>query len=228
MHSGHFTRIRGNNIDFSTDLDEARHLFAREWDSLGRDNSLARLPGVHRRHYSQFSYSHSTDEIVPVASAGQSISTPSNANAADLEHVLPSLSETSCNNRFLHAMIQHDFSCLPEDVTGNSLLWDVGVHQLRTHASDCMNALPSMDDFGVGHSAVCYHLINRDNVYGGVSRLCREKASPLFDWTMNTPLDSIILWDSRLRHAETPLKPKNRLRASFRDMLIITFSPTPG
>ena len=114
-------------------------------------------------------------------------------------------------------------------VTPATALWLVEMHQFRIAANPDRAGLPTPEGMhrdGVDWVMVC--LIDRTNVAGGVTTVADEAGRPLGAFTLEHPLDTVLLDDRRVQHGVTPVVPQERALPAHRDVLVLTYRAVPA
>jgi hypothetical protein len=109
-------------------------------------------------------------------------------------------------------------------VPGDSVSWLVEMHQFRIEADPSHAGLPTPEGMhrdGVDWVAVT--LVGRANVAGGVTAVADATGRTLGSFTLETPLDTVLLDDQRVWHGVTPVQPMDRAAPAHRDVLVLTF-----
>jgi hypothetical protein len=107
--------------------------------------------------------------------------------------------------------------------------WLVEMHQFRIAADPDRAGLPTPEGMhrdGVDWVMVC--LIDRTNVAGGVTTVADEAGRPLGAFTLEHPLDTVLLDDRRVQHGVTPVVPQERALPAHRDVLVLTYRAVPA
>ncbi len=102
--------------------------------------------------------------------------------------------------------------------------WLVEMHQFRIEADPRHAGLPTPEGMhrdGVDWVAVT--LVDRVNVAGGVTAVADESGRTLGSFTLETPLDTVLLDDRRVWHGVTPVHPLDPAAPAHRDVLVLTF-----
>ena len=126
-------------------------------------------------------------------------------------------------------MIRFDFQQLPVSKEDKSNSWMVDIHQIRTVATAVESGEVTPE--GIHHDEndfVWIHLINRENVTGGVNGIYNNEQKPLESCTLSKNMDSIVFWDPKVMHAVTSMHPKDHTRNAIRDVVLICFTHCPG
>ncbi len=104
--------------------------------------------------------------------------------------------------------------------------WTVGLHAIRVVARSGETGLPTPE--GVhrdGHSFVGMHLMRRENSRGGESRVHRT-GRPDVVFTLESPLDSVLVDDTAVRHSASPIAVRDPAAGrTVRDMLLVDVNP---
>jgi hypothetical protein len=102
--------------------------------------------------------------------------------------------------------------------------WFVEMHQFRIEADPRHAGLPTPEGMhrdGVDWVAVT--LVHRENVAGGVTAVADAAGRTLGAFTLEAPLDTVLLDDQRVWHGVTPVLPLDAARPAHRDVLVLTF-----
>jgi hypothetical protein len=102
--------------------------------------------------------------------------------------------------------------------------WLVEMHQFRIEADPRHAGLPTPEGMhrdGVDWVAVI--LVGRANVAGGVTAVADEAGRTLGSFTLEQPLDTVLLDDRRVWHGVTPVHPLDPALPAHRDVLVLTF-----
>jgi hypothetical protein len=102
--------------------------------------------------------------------------------------------------------------------------WHIEAHQFRIEARPGESAKPTPEGMhrdGVDWVAVT--LIGRTNVAGGVTAVADDAGQALGSFTLETPLDTVLLDDRRVWHGVTPVHPLDPAVPAHRDVLVLTF-----
>jgi hypothetical protein len=109
-------------------------------------------------------------------------------------------------------------------VSGDTASWLVEMHQFRIEADPRHAGLPTPEGMhrdGVDWVAVT--LVGRTNVAGGVTAVADAAGRTLGAFTLETPLDTVLLDDQRVWHGVTPVQPMDPAAPAHRDVLVLTF-----
>jgi hypothetical protein len=102
--------------------------------------------------------------------------------------------------------------------------WLVEMHQFRIVADNRRDGLPTPEGrHRDGVDWVAVTLVGRTNVAGGVTAVTDEAGRDLGTFTLDTPLDTVLLDDHRVWHGVTPVHPLDDAVPAHRDVLVLTF-----
>ncbi|MCQ4160723.1 2OG-Fe dioxygenase family protein [Roseomonas sp. GC11] len=111
--------------------------------------------------------------------------------------------------------------------------WLVEMHQFRIQARTGEAGKPTPEGMHRdGVDFVMVTLVGRHNVAGGVTGIRIDGQPGEQSFTLEQPLDSVLLDDHRVWHGVTPIAPLDPDQPGYRDVLVLTFSvrlpPSPG
>ncbi|WP_159999152.1 2OG-Fe dioxygenase family protein [Roseomonas sp. 18066] len=102
--------------------------------------------------------------------------------------------------------------------------WHVEMHQFRIQARALEAGKPTPE--GMHRDGVDYVLVamvGRQNVAGGVTGIRVDGQPGEQSFTLETPMDSVLLDDRRVWHGVTPIAPLDPALPGHRDVLVLTF-----
>jgi hypothetical protein len=103
------------------------------------------------------------------------------------------------------------------------LAWHAEVHQFRVEARLHEAGRPTPE--GVhqdGVDWVLVMLIRRQNVQSGKTEIFNAAGESLGSFTLESPMESVFVDDSRVFHGVTPITPLDPVQPAFRDVLVVT------
>ncbi|MFB0875412.1 MULTISPECIES: 2OG-Fe dioxygenase family protein [unclassified Sphingobium] len=103
--------------------------------------------------------------------------------------------------------------------------WHVELHQFRIEAKPGEEGRPTPEGMhrdGVDHVLVM--LIERRNVREGVTRIGMADGTPLGEFTLTDPADTMLIDDRRILHGVTEIHPLDPARPAWRDALVVTLA----
>jgi len=105
--------------------------------------------------------------------------------------------------------------------------WHIEAHQFRIEARPDTAGKPTPEGMHRdGVAFVLVTLIGRENVAGGVTAIRVDGQEGEASFTLEHPLDSVLLDDTRVWHGVTPILPLDPARPGHRDVLVLTFART--
>jgi hypothetical protein len=210
-------------------LNKHKKRFKKDWEKLGKDNHLETGRCFRYRRFRYFYFLPESGEILSYAPTSYYQPAEINKYAGNIDRKFDSLKNKTINNPFLQELIQFDFQQLPVPQKEKSDSWMVDIHQIRTIATAIESGEPTPE--GIHHDEndfIWIHLINRENVKGGVSGIYSNDQKLIANYSLNKNMDSIVLWDPKVMHGVTSIHPKDPTKNAIRDVLLICFTHCPG
>lgn len=102
--------------------------------------------------------------------------------------------------------------------------WHVEAHQFRVEAIGQAVGNPTPE--GRHQDGVDYVLVvmvRRQNIASGTTTLHTVDGADLGSFTLEQPLDTVLLDDARIVHGVTPVRALDPAQAAYRDVLVVTF-----
>jgi hypothetical protein len=102
--------------------------------------------------------------------------------------------------------------------------WHVEVHQFRIEAVDGDSGRPTPE--GRHQDGVDYVLVlmvRRHNIESGTTTLHTVDGRYLGSFTLQRPLDAVLIDDARVSHGVTPVRALDPAQPAYRDVLVVTF-----
>jgi len=210
-------------------LNVPRKQLIKDWEKLGKDNYLKTGRNFRYRRFRYFYFLPESGKIVAFAPTSYYQPAEINKYAGDIDRIFESMKTKTINNPFFQELVQFDFQQLPVSKKAKNEPWMVDIHQIRTVATGAESGEPTPE--GIHHDEndfVWVHLINRENVTGGISGIYSNKQQPLESCTLTKNMDSIVLWDPKVMHGVTSMQPKDQTKNAIRDVLLICFTHSPN
>ncbi len=171
-------------------------------------------------------------------------------NAGNLSWSDPEYFVQSKTLNTLYGGIKRKFAPLSEEIKNDGVLRDmiisslrivsrrveldeyiVGVHMIRTIATDTQSAYPAPE--GVhqdGFKCISVHLCNKVNIKcGGAANylyMNRDRAGNLREVTLNDPGDALFIDDIAFWHDVSPFQPLRQNEVAIRDVVVLTYGRT--
>jgi hypothetical protein len=213
--SDQFTFPEGMWASFAT--------WRRAWEDLPADVYLTDGGSYRFRRHGRFSFCPAKDEMSRLPEGAYFQSAEVNRFAGDIPRKFAPLSEETFCNPLLHEIIRLNFKCFPLTPECAARPWTVDVHLVRVRATRLELGKPTPEGIHCdGFKYVSFHMIDRQNVVGGVSEIYDNnkqllRARPLIDL-----FDSCYADDTRIMHATTPIAPHAE-GIGWRDMLLMSY-----
>lgn len=193
---------------------------ADSWNDLGPDRYMADGGRYRRRRHATFALDAGTYSRQPHQPHWQSRDyNPLNGDVQRwFEPVLPATVANPAMQAIL-AFCARQFD--PRAAHG----WHVEIHQFRIEAKADEEGRPTPEGMHRdGVDRVMVMLIERRNVREGVTRIGAADGTPLGEFTLTDPADTMLIDDHRIRHGVTEIHPLDPERPAWRDALVVTFA----
>lgn len=210
--------------------DDAWQAFAAFWEDLPRDRYVKK---VHRstrmrrlgRLLSRGGEHGLTVERLPHGTFHQS--TDVNSVYGGQVRAFAPVDPHVYANTYCRRALAHDLALIRE-LEGGDPKWVMTIHMIRIPATGDATSAPAPEGrHSDGHDYVVMHLINRKDCAGGDTRLYRKESDePVLEYTLEQPLETIVLDDRAMEHDVSPIRPDGT-PAATRDMMIIDFDRLP-
>lgn len=219
-----YSVVPANKCIFPDNLVGSWKVLQNDWDDLELDIYMKDGGHYRRRRYGRFHFIPSSAAITPLPHSPYFQSENYNLFAGGIRRELAPLRDSTTRNRFLHELIRVDFQQFNIEYGRIQHPWVVGIHQIRIIAQVEFHGKPTPE--GVhqdGHEIFAVHLIARDNISGGVTRVFDLERNLLNEFTLLNPLDSYYIEDSRVMHEVTPIQVVHGEKQAIRDVLIVEY-----
>lgn len=211
--------------DAPTRRSDAARAFAGWWDDLPTDPYMRGGALYRERRYARFAVAlDAPPERLPHRPFIQSREI--NPYAGDTARDFAPMRDETANSPILHSLLARDASRLNPERLGGVDVWHVDVHQVRTIAEPDAPGDPAPEGpHRDGMTAVAVHLIRRENMTGGETRICTTDLETLERRTLTHPFDSFMILDEKLLHDATPVATTASATRGVRDTLLFGFRP---
>lgn len=193
--------------------------FLQGWNDLALDSHMADGGRYRYRRYSRLHWSPAQQTLSAIEGSTLFQSVQDNRLNGGVRRQFEPLGASLLGSAFLGELIRLDWACLGVPDEGE---WIVGVHCVRIVAGPRAPGLPTPE--GVHRDAERFtvqHLIERQNVRGGVFSAYDEHQRPRFHWLQLHPWDTLF-FTGALWHGATPIESDSQ---GHRDILLIDFDP---
>ncbi|WP_442107301.1 2OG-Fe dioxygenase family protein [Pseudomonas sp. NUPR-001] len=196
--------------------------FNASWDRLEADAYLGAQHGIRKRRICKFEYLQRERRWKPLDDCRFYQSATDNPLLGGLERIYARSEPEFTGSPVLMALLAADLTLM--DFTVGPHDWQVTCHQFRTLCDPHNQGQATPEGrHRDGHDFVFQHLIKRESVTGGESRIYREHAELVFSATLTRYMETIVLNDRALLHEVSPLQTFKGAQQGWRDMLIIDF-----
>ena len=204
---------------------EQRRLW-NEWDHLQPDRYLKSGATFRTRRMGYFELTPATGRLRSLSQALYYQSPDVNGYAGGIDRRFAPLKDSTIANPFLRELIRFDFSRFPVAGWKAVRTWTIDVHLFRIIGQPDEAGEPTPE--GVHHDGDEFnavHLVQRQNVVGGISGVYDNDRCLLESLTLQESMDSLILWDPHVMHGVSPIRPKASGQPAIRDVLVIGYNP---
>jgi hypothetical protein len=102
--------------------------------------------------------------------------------------------------------------------------WHVEVHQFRIEAMGELAGNPTPEGrHQDGVDYVLVMMVRRQNIASGTTTLHTIEGQDLGSFTLEQPLDTVLIDDARITHGVTPVQALDPDQPAYRDVLVVTF-----
>jgi aspartate/methionine/tyrosine aminotransferase len=210
------------------DAEQEWQRLREDWEHLEADRYLKNGATFRRRRYGRFYWSPVSDRLIPLRQEAYFQPKDENSYAGGVVREFAPLLPETVQNEFLTSLVRCTFASLPIAQEKQGKTWEVRVHQIRILASARERGEPSPEGIHQdGTDFLTLHLVQRSNVIGAESTIYDLNRRPIFQATLQEPLDSFILEDPRIMHGVTPVDPADANALGVRDLLGIDFIYNP-
>ncbi len=192
------------------------------WHNLKEDEYILQKPKYRYRRYSCFKLNLTTLNL-EFESSNYFQKAEYNSLFGGVNRIFAPVELDSTFYGFIKPLTLYDYHLFNNNgLIPNGLL--VGIHQIRTVAK--ATSIGQVTPEGLhkdGHEVFAIHLINRNNVSGGSTKLYSNDLELQTTITLEKYLDSLFVQDSKIYHEVTPISVVNENEDGYRDVLIIEF-----
>lgn len=198
--------------------------FRKHWNQLATDRYAAEL-GVRRlRRYGEFSLAALAEQIRLLPRASFVQPEASNPLYVGVERVFEPLTKSFVDDPVFRAALRllGRLAMALDDPE----VWKVKVHPFRVVGTDVAPGLPTPEGLHRdGVTLVSSLLVRRMNAAGGESAISDPNGKLLLNATLREPGALLLGDDRRTLHSVSPVRPIDRRRPAYRDVLVVTFAP---
>lgn len=192
---------------------------ARSWDDLGPDLYMADGGRYRRRRHATFRCQKGRFTREPHQPHFQS--RDYNRLNGDVQRWFDPVTQETVDNDVMQAIFA--FCARSFDPDG-ARTWHVEMHQFRIETQEGHVGRPTPEGLHRdGVDGVFVMLVERRNVREGVTRIGAPDGTPLGEFTLAQPGDSMLIDDHRILHGVTEIHAVEPAQPAWRDALVVTF-----
>jgi hypothetical protein len=198
--------------------------FHTHWDRLSTDIYAADRGVCRLRRYGQFALTRAAEQINLLPQVSFVQPDDSNPLYVNVERTFEPLSDSFMADPVFRAVLR----MLGRLATAldDPPLWKAHVHPFRVVASADADGLPTPEGrHRDGVTLVSSLLVGRDNAAGGESSVFDPDQRLLLTTTLSEPGALLLGDDRRTLHSVSPVRPVDRSRPAYRDVLVVTLTP---
>ncbi|WP_454198913.1 2OG-Fe dioxygenase family protein [Nocardia sp. Marseille-Q1738] len=198
--------------------------FGTHWETLSTDRYASEQGTRRLRRYGRFAFTATTGQIRLLPQGSFVQPEDSNPLYIGVDRTFEPLTGSFLADPVFRAVLR----LLGRLATalGDPAVWIAKVHPFRVIASADTNGLPTPEGMHRdGVTLVSSLLVGRQNADGGESSVLDQEGRQLLTATLREPGDLLIGDDRRTLHGVSPVRPVDRSRPAYRDVLVVTFAP---
>ncbi|MDD2050361.1 2OG-Fe dioxygenase family protein [Pseudomonas putida] len=202
---------------------ETCRAFNATWNTLRPDIYLGAANGTRQRRICKFEYRHKDRRWKTLESCNFFQPPAHNPLLGGIERTYARSETSFIGSPVLQTLLAADLALL--ELTVGQRDWLVTCHQFRVLCDEHNEGQATPEGrHRDGHDFVFQHLIQRQSVIGGESRVFDENGETVFRATLTDYMETVVLNDRTLLHEVSPLQPHpDGSTPGTRDMLIIDF-----
>lgn len=201
--------------------------FAGYWDDLEPDKFMQDKGLYRKRRFGRYRYNTKSSSLSVIGGEHEFYQSEKiNQLNGGKRRKFALASANFANERILNGIVKH---CVKIISIKKSLFESltINTHLIRIVCGRGIVGLPTPEGIHRdGHCFVSQHLINRKNVYGGVSGIYNLNDEPVVHCQLFNFMDSILINDGIVKHDVSPVYSADKTNEGYRDMLIIDYNFT--
>lgn len=220
-----FAFLKANSLPISNDILQYSYELAREWDHMRVDQYLKEGAAFRERRYGSFAFHSNQNQLHLLPHKPYFQSKTANSYAGGIERELAPLTDEFVANPLLRELIFYDYESFPTTADQDDDWWLIACHLFRIIGKPTERGEPTPE--GVHRDEIDFgamHLMRRQNVLGGYSRIHFEDKTIKSEVVMREHLDTLYWDDRKILHSVTPITPENISEQAIRDILILGFT----
>jgi hypothetical protein len=212
----------------SEELRQYWECLREDWNHLELDRYLEMGARFRLRRYGRFYWSPAANVLEALPDEAYCQDKDENPYAGGVAREFAALLPATVRNPIVQALVSSTFASLPIGSEKREKTWEVRVHQIRIVATPEQPGLPAPEGIHQdGTNYLTFHLVQRGNIAGGQTTIYDLDRRPIAHYTMQDPLDSMILEDARIMHGVTPVQSADGETMGTRDLLGVDFLFSP-
>lgn len=198
--------------------------FRTHWEELSTDRYASARGARRLRRYGRFSLTPATGRIALLPQAAFLQPEDSNPLYVGVDRTFEPLTGSFVADPVFRAVLR--LLGLVATALDEPAEWAVKVHPFRVVASADAEGLPTPEGrHRDGVTLVSSLLVGRRNAAGGASSVSDPDGRRLLTATLDEPGTLLLGDDRRTLHSVSPVRPVDRSRPAYRDVLVVTFAP---
>ena len=196
-------------------------VFAASWNDLARDTHLPDGHRYRRRRHATLSARAGEATFRVEAHQPHYQAREYNSLVGGIERWFEPISPAILEGRTFAALMAFTLELFGALHPG--IGWHIECHQFRIEARPDSDGQPTPE--GVhrdGVDCVLVLLVDRVNIESGTTTVHALDGTPLGSFTLEAPLDSALVDDTRVKHGVTAVRPLDPAREAHRDVLVVT------
>lgn len=197
--------------------------FQKYWDYLPADKYIVGKNKFRERKYSQLEYNPHDDILKNIGSVYFQEEEFNDLFGGQYREFSP-VDPDFLSSKLFRYLLKFDFQFFLKQCFLINKTYKMGVHQIRTIAKSQQSGLVTPEGIHKdGHPVFALHLVNRQNINGGVTNLYDNDLEKIDAFTLKDFGDTVCINDDMVYHEVTPISQVDENKFGFRDMLIIEF-----
>lgn len=221
------TILSGSEFMSTLNSESNSEIFGAYWNDLESDQFMEDNGLYRKRRFGHYQYNSDAAELTVIEGKHEFYQSEAinDLNGGKGRTFAPA-NPTFCTDTFLLSVIKRCLEVIAvKKPQYNSLT--INTHLIRIVCGTNIVGLPTPEGIHRdGHCFVSQHLINRKNVYGGVSGIYNKNNEAVMHHQLSNFMDTIILDDNVLKHDVSPIFSADKTTGGYRDMLIIDYNFT--
>ena len=205
------------------DLQFSKFEYQNYWNNLSIDKYIDGKYKFRERKYSQLEYNPNNNTLKNIGSVYFQEEEFNELYGGQHREFSP-VDADFLSNKLFRYLLRYDFQFFLKQRLLKNKIYKMGVHQIRTIAKSQQSGLVTPEGIHKdGHPVFALHLVNRQNINGGVTNLYNNNFEKIDAFTLKNFGDTVCINDNMVYHEVTPISQEDENKFGFRDILIIEF-----